>query len=139
MALKLEKNPCTAPPGYRKDVVLSLPKLEELDGVEIALDERLLYQGVLGNPVSIKAAEKALEERIANKQKLVEKTKMSEEQKVENVKEFAEISEMQGIVDQTTEMVGKSKLRYEEARDATFQQIDTINQRFIALLKTSNK
>ena len=139
ISLKLSKNPCVNSRDYRKTVVLALEKLEELDGVEITVEERLLYKDLLKTPLSAKMAESALKERIQVKAEgKKRRTEMTETEKKENESEFAKISELAEMMGQTKDLLKNSHKRLEEIREKSFKQIEVINDRFIQLLKATS-
>lgn len=139
MVLKLSKNPCASESNYRKNIVLSLSKLEELDGIEITLEERLLYQGALKNPLAIKIAEDNLASLIRQRSTKKEKrAEMSEAEKKENIEEFSKVSELKDMMHDAKALLKNSHARLTEIREQSFKKIESINDKFIQLLKATN-
>ena len=136
MLLKLNNNPCAEVTDYRKLIVLRLEKLEELDGAEVTIEERLLYKGLLTNGLAVKIAEEELKKRLARalEPKKV-KPRMTQEEKNESVREFAAVTELDGIIEQTQKLIKNSHKRLEEAREESLKRIEEVNDKFVQLLK----
>lgn len=63
LILKLVGNPCADESDYRKNTVLYLKILEELDSINVSAAERLLYEGKINVPI-----EKILKHETSSKQ-----------------------------------------------------------------------
>ena len=117
---------------------LSLQMLEELDEIEIVLEERLLYKGVLGTPLAVKIAENALKERIDKiPLKKRDRKKMNEEEKEANIKEFIETDEMDGITKQTEDLIKNSHKRLAQMRAQSFKTVEGIHDKFLKLMRVT--